>query len=104
VPGSDVVARGWVPFLGSLIASHLCVDLYGSFTGRRGQVLEFWPHDPDRLIVAPSLAAWLRHWVGQLEASQWRLNPDTGGFECAGKPGIAGSRPPGAQSLQQGWD
>jgi cell wall assembly regulator SMI1 len=84
--------RGWVPFLGNPTGSHLCVDLYGSFTGRRGQVLAFWPHDADRPVVAPSLAAWLRHFVAQLEAGRWRLNADTGAFEYAGrrKPAIPG--------------
>jgi cell wall assembly regulator SMI1 len=96
--------RGWIPFLHNGSGSHLCLDLHGSFTGTPGQVIEFWVHDRDRPVVAPSLEAWLGHFVSTLEAGLWSLD-DGGNFsydfdafpEIPGYPivGDASKRPGG---------
>lgn len=50
----------WVPFLWSGGGSYLCVDLEGSFDGRRGQILELVGDDFERIIWFPDVEAWLR--------------------------------------------
>lgn len=53
----------WVPFMSALNGDLLCIDLEGSHTGAKGQVLEF-RHDNDaRCAWAPSLEAYLRVFV-----------------------------------------
>lgn len=69
-------SRGWVPFLHNGAGSHLCVDLLGSFTGKPGQVIEFWAKFPDRPIVAPDMETWLGHFVQSLEQGLWAEDED----------------------------
>ncbi|MEC7521410.1 MAG: SMI1/KNR4 family protein [Myxococcota bacterium] len=57
----------WFPFARWSNGLHLCVDLEGTYRGRRGQVLEVWMKDSDRQIVAPDLTAWLDVFVRALE-------------------------------------
>jgi cell wall assembly regulator SMI1 len=73
--------RGWIPFLDNGGGSYLCLDLHGSFTGKRGQVIEFWCKDSDRPIVAEDFLSWLTWFVDSLETGDWHLEPDSGNFE-----------------------
>lgn len=50
---------GWIPIFHNGAGSYLCYDTFGVFTGKRGQILEFWKEDPDRNVVAPSLGSLL---------------------------------------------
>jgi uncharacterized protein (TIGR02996 family) len=83
--------RGWVPFLHNGAGSYLCLDLQGSFTGRKGQVLEYWNHFGDRPIVAPSFEAWLGHLLDLFDAGFWKRGAFSGNLEEALKlPAIPG--------------
>lgn len=62
----------WIPFLWDGGGDHICVDAGGSFGGRAGQVLSFQHNDGCRLILYPSLRAWLGTFVASLEAGLWR--------------------------------
>jgi cell wall assembly regulator SMI1 len=73
--------RGWLPFLENGAGSHLCLDLHGSFTGKKGQIVEFWNRAWDRPVVAESFQSWLEWFVASLEAGLWLLNPESGNFE-----------------------
>ena len=54
----------------------LVIDLDGTFTGKKGQVLDFWHDEPRRTIVHASFDAWLRTFVEALEAGLYRIEPD----------------------------
>ena len=69
-------SRGWVPFLHNGAGSNLCVDMLGSFTGRQGQVIEFWAKFGDRPIIAPDIDTWLRHFVETMEQGLWAKDGD----------------------------
>lgn len=73
--------RGWVPFLDNGAGSNVCLDLHGSFTGKPGQVIEFWNRDWDRPVVAHTFLCWLEWFVASLEAGVWRLDSDSGNLE-----------------------
>lgn len=62
----------WVPFLESPVSDHTVVDLRGSFTRKRGQIIEFWHADAERPVIAPSLDEWLLQFVTSLEAGGWK--------------------------------
>lgn len=60
--GSDFEIAGWwnekwIPFLHNGGGSYICYDAGGSFTGRKGQLVEYWNKDADRNVIAPSLDA-----------------------------------------------
>ncbi|HJS82989.1 MAG TPA: hypothetical protein VJ742_09180, partial [Nitrososphaera sp.] len=54
----------------------ICFDLEGTFTGKKGQLIEFRHDDAIRVIAYPSLTIWLQVLVESLEAGFW--NVDTG--------------------------
>lgn len=62
---------GWVPFLDNGGGDHLCLDLEGTFTGRRGQVLEFRHDDAERAVLFPDFASYLEALVRSLEETEW---------------------------------
>jgi cell wall assembly regulator SMI1 len=57
----------WVPFLHNGAGDYLCLDTEGSFTGRKGQIIQFWHDDPTRWVVAPSFEAYLDSYLRMLE-------------------------------------
>ena len=63
--------KGWVPFLDNGGGDSLVVDLEGTFTGRAGQVLEFWHADSDRNVEFPDLMTWAEVFADSLEAGAW---------------------------------
>jgi cell wall assembly regulator SMI1 len=67
--------KAWIPFLESAGGDLLVVDLEGTFTGNRGQVLMFNHDWEDRSIVFPSFDAWLAAFVVSLEAGMWEAGP-----------------------------
>lgn len=66
----------WVPFLAMNDTDFLVIDLEGTFTGKKGQVLDFWHDDPRRTVVHASFDAWLRTFVEALEAGLYRIERD----------------------------
>jgi cell wall assembly regulator SMI1 len=57
----------WLPFLESAGGDLVCVDMEGTFTGLRGQILQFWHDDETRLIDAPNLEEWFASLVDHFE-------------------------------------
>lgn len=67
----------WLPFLDDGGGNHLVIDLEGTFTGKAGQVLEFWHDHKDRTIRYGSFEAWLITFADSLDADFWRVpKPD----------------------------
>lgn len=62
---------GWLPFLHDGGGNHLCLDLEGTFTGHKGQLLEFWHDDYDRNVLYPDFDSYLETVVGCLEQQAW---------------------------------
>jgi cell wall assembly regulator SMI1 len=62
---------GWVPFLYDGAGNHLCLDLEGTFTGQKGQLIEFWHDDADRNILYPDFDHYLETVVECLEQTRW---------------------------------
>ncbi len=50
----------WIPIFHNGGGSYICYDLEGTFTGNKGQILEFWNRDTDRNIIASSLENFLK--------------------------------------------
>ena len=57
----------WFPMFTWSNGFHLCVDLHGTYRGKRGQILEAWLKDEDRNLVASDLGSWLDGFVAALE-------------------------------------
>lgn len=62
---------GWVPFLHDGGGNYLCLDLEGTFTGRAGQLLEFWHDESDRDVLFPDFEGYLQTLVDCLEGREW---------------------------------
>jgi cell wall assembly regulator SMI1 len=62
----------WIPFL-SRDSDYYCYDLEGTFTGNKGQIIEFIHDDSWRPVVAPNLTAFLEHII-----ISWPNNTCTG--------------------------
>ena len=45
----------WIPIFHNGAGDYICLDTGGIFTGREGQLIEFWHADKDRNIIAPTL-------------------------------------------------
>ena len=67
----------WVPFLNNGGGDNLCLDMEGTFTGRPGQILEFWHEDSDRVVVYPSFEQYLKTIVSALEQTEWTAAKET---------------------------
>lgn len=61
----------WIPFLDDGAGNHLCLDLEGTFTDHKGQLLEFWHDDSDRDILYPDFERYLETVVRCLEEQTW---------------------------------
>ncbi len=61
----------WVPFLDNGGGDHLCIDMDGTFTGQKGQIIEFWHDWEDRSIQYANLENWLETFVTSLEKNLW---------------------------------
>jgi cell wall assembly regulator SMI1 len=51
--------EAWIPIFHNGGGDHICIDTAGIFTGRKGQVLEYWHADNDRNVIAPSLESFV---------------------------------------------
>ncbi len=59
----------WIPFQFSWRGDVLCLDLEGSFGGGPGQLLKYVHDDEPREIYYPSIEAWLKTLVTNVETS-----------------------------------
>lgn len=63
---------GWVPFMHDGGGNYLCLDLEGTFTGQKGQLLEFWHDDYGRDVLYPSFEDYLETLVKYFESEVWQ--------------------------------
>ncbi|MGS2763144.1 SMI1/KNR4 family protein [Sinomicrobium pectinilyticum] len=49
----------WIPVFHNGGGDYICYDTGGVFTGRKGQLIEFWHADNNRNVIAPSLTVFL---------------------------------------------
>ncbi len=66
----------WVPFLSNGAGDYLCVDLGGAFGGRPGQLVDYFHDSDDRLLLWPSLDAFLEYIVVALEHGELEIDAD----------------------------
>jgi cell wall assembly regulator SMI1 len=66
--------RDWIPFLDDDNGNFLCLDPTQAGT----PVRECWRGKAEGAVVAPSLAAWVEHFVRGLEQGQYREDPERG--------------------------
>ncbi|MBO9691027.1 SMI1/KNR4 family protein [Chryseobacterium sp.] len=64
--------RHWIPIFHNGGGSYICYDFEGTFTGNKGQIIEFWNRDPDRNVIASNLESFLK----QLNDYYTRLSED----------------------------
>jgi cell wall assembly regulator SMI1 len=72
---------GWVPFLHDGAGNNLCLDLEGTFTGHKGQLLEFWHDDFDRDVLYPDFKHYLEAVVECLEQNMWSEKEEFWGLD-----------------------
>lgn len=51
--------ENWLPIFHNGGGDHICYDMGGTFTGQRGQLIEFWHADNDRNIIALDLKSFI---------------------------------------------
>lgn len=68
--------EAWIPFLQNGAGDHLCLDMAGTFTRHKGQILEFWLDWEARAVTHPSFDLWLDVLVRSLEAGGWEEGED----------------------------
>ncbi len=66
----------WIPVFQNVSGGSLCVDMAGSFTGQRGQLVQEWHDDASRKVEYASLEAWLETYVAALEAGVLKATSD----------------------------
>lgn len=67
--GENWWRKGWLPVFHNGGGDHICYDTEGTFTGRQGQLVEFWHADSDRNVIAASLEELLHGLVRLYEAA-----------------------------------
>jgi cell wall assembly regulator SMI1 len=68
--------RGWVPFLEDDRGNYVFLDT----TQAGPPVREFWEHNPEQPVVAPTLAAWLEELISGMERGEYAEDPERGLF------------------------
>ncbi|MGV3611407.1 MAG: SMI1/KNR4 family protein [Fluviicola sp.] len=51
----------WIPIFHNGGGDYICYDSGGVFTGKAGQIIEFWHADNDRNVISPSLESFLEN-------------------------------------------
>jgi len=51
--------KDWLPIFSNGGGSYICYDTGGTFTGQKGQLIEFWKADNDRNIIAADLKSFV---------------------------------------------
>lgn len=51
--------ENWIPIFHNGGGDYICYDLKGIFTGKKGQILEFWNRDNDRNSIGENLEDFL---------------------------------------------
>ena len=67
---------GWITFLTDGTANYYCLDMEGSFGGKKGQILSIWTDDIHRDIFHESFFMWLETVIIALERGLFRGDED----------------------------
>lgn len=67
---------GWLSFLENGGGDSIVLDLEGTFTGKKGQLLEFWHDDSPRTVLFPDLMTWAEVFAESLEKGMWEGEDD----------------------------
>ena len=51
--------KNWIPIFHNGGGDYICYDCGGLFTGKKGQLIEFWHGENDRNVIAPSLESFV---------------------------------------------
>ncbi|MDJ1501019.1 SMI1/KNR4 family protein [Xanthocytophaga agilis] len=65
--------KEWIPVFHNGGGDYICYDLGGTFTGRKGQLIEFWHADNDRNVIAPDMFSF----IGMLNRYYQTHDPNT---------------------------
>lgn len=52
--------KHWLPIFSNGGGDSICYDLEGTFTGKSGQLIEFWHTDADRAVITPDLLTFIK--------------------------------------------
>lgn len=66
----------WIPITHDGSGNHYCLDFAPAEGGTVGQVIKFWHDDPERIVVATGLRAWLEAYAGELESGEYVYSDD----------------------------
>ena len=69
-----VWSASWLPLFASPRGDHYCIDLDGDHPDRHGRVIWFLYDEPDRPVVARSVAELLWRIAVGVETGRWRLD------------------------------
>jgi len=67
----------WIPFA-ERGGQHFCLDMAGTFTGQKGQIIQFRYNHAECKIVVPSADVWSADYVTLLEKDDWDYYRETG--------------------------
>lgn len=67
---------GWVPFLENGGGDNVCVDLEGTFTKKKGQIMDFVHDDSPREVLFPDLPTWAEVFADSLEGELWEFSEE----------------------------
>ena len=75
-PGDTPWRTGWIPLLDDFQGDTICLDS----THKELPVLEIWSGHDDPTSAAPSLTAWVRHFLADCRAGKYVEDPERGEF------------------------
>ncbi len=73
-PGKPFWSAGWLPLFGSPRGDHYCVDLRHEVPERYGQIIWFLYDEPDRPVIARSLAELFSRIAIGVHTGRWTLD------------------------------
>ena len=73
-PGTVTWSADWLPLFGSARGDHYCIDLRPELTDTYGQIIWFLYDEPDRPVVARSIAELLSRVAFVISSGKWTLD------------------------------
>ncbi|MGA7730176.1 MAG: SMI1/KNR4 family protein [Chloroflexia bacterium] len=70
----------WIPLTYDGSGNHDCLDLDPAPGGKKGQIIEMWHDDPERVLVSHGFREWLEEFADGLEADEYAMSDDYGGL------------------------
>ena len=59
--------EAWLPLFDNGGGCYICYDMNGTFTGKKGQIIEYWKNDNDRPVISPDLHTFIQQLIGYYE-------------------------------------